>query len=354
MFESIQEGENEEEGSEAENEEDDEEEDEEVGKVVDVKDVTASSSTSQPAFEIDWDALTRGGVSSAPPPCAPFRPLPVSHEAYKWLHDAVALPTMRTSKDFATAYQRFKEANDLHMMVHKRPSAEALYNMATCLSLGVDRCITSNGRDVVPRLPPLGLYPPAQLVEMRLDLAIVTLVQALDAGYAEASAFFIDPNLKALRESRQAQVAALAQRVQANSALQAGIPKGGPFGTTLQVNAAAQARMIQGDGYQASQAPATFPRVLSTSSSQSTQSGVMLTQPLGSGSSLGAPASSGSSQPPAAKVLGIHSLPRRRLDSGDGAPRRVLRQAAPMPVRGLAPGAAPANSPASTAAGSSR
>merc|ERR1719375_639020 len=92
--------------------------------------------------------------------------------------------------------------------------------------------------------------------------------------------------------------------------------------------------MIQGDGYQLGQVPATFPRALSTSSSQSSQSNhAIQPQPLGSGSSLQASGSGSSvvAGPQAAKILGIHTLPRR-VESDDGTQRRVL---VPAPLGGI-------------------
>jgi len=191
-----------------------------------------------------------GSVATRRPaeePCAPLGSLPPTHEAYRWLHYAVALPALRFSKDVATGHQRFKEANDLHILVHKRASPEALYHMACCLSIGAERCIASHGRDTVPGLPPAGKRVPAELAEMRVDLALGTLTQAINSGYAEASSIFTDPDLKTVCERRPAEVSALAKRAQANSSLQASLPKGSVFGKaapSLQASAAAQARMM--------------------------------------------------------------------------------------------------------------
>jgi len=279
-------------------------------------------------------ALTAPAGLTVPPPCAPSRPLPATHESYKWLHDAVALPAMRFSKDLATGYQRFKEANDLHILVHKRPSPEALYHMACCLSLGAERCIMSKGCDVVPRLPPAGSCAASQVAELRIELALATLVQALDAGYAEASTMLVDPDIRAVRDRRQAQMALLAKRAQANSAMRAVLPKGASLAQTvpsLQANAAAQARMIPGQPQ------------LARISSHGSQSGLALRQAsfgsVGSGSSVVAVPTT------PAKIIGIHTLPSR-TDSLDSAPRRLLVQASPM-----ARPAAAANAPAVGLAG---
>jgi len=238
MISSIQEGENEDE-SEEEEEEDEEEEDEHTQKTDqaqresgqktatrsseeknDAPDVN-SSKAPLPQFNIDFN-LTGSSLSassSAPPP--------FTQEKYTWLHSSVALPALRLSKDFGKAYKAFKEANEVHTFLHKRQCPECLFYMTCCLALGATRILETNGSDLVAALPPMGVFQAALLVEARLDLALSTLSQALDAGYQNYSAMMIEPDIKLLRDRRQTQMAGFGQRAQANVVMLLGMSQGG-------------------------------------------------------------------------------------------------------------------------------
>jgi hypothetical protein len=246
---------------------------------------------------------------------------------------------MRVSKDYGTAHKKFSEANDIHILVYRRPSPEALYYMACCLSLGASRIIESKGTDMVANLPPMGIFQPGLLAEKRLDHAISTLNKALDAGYSNGSALLLGDELKYLRDMRPAQVAALAQRAQANANTQMGLPKGGSLPMSvpsLQTNAVAQARLMK---------PETWPQGV-TSSTNATMATPLRAVSVGSshnGILVGRQTSSTSgsfalsSQPP---PLGIQAAPNRGIssDSHDGSLRCHAPVAGTMAPR---PAAAP-------------
>lgn len=117
--------------------------------------------------------------------------LPMTHEAYLWLFNCVALPMMRRPGEYGKAYRAFLEANSLHFQIHGRPSGEALYNLACCLSLGSSSDMSLEGR--------------RDIVEARLDLGVGLLMKSLEAGYDELENMLVDGDIKELRDKRPIQ-----------------------------------------------------------------------------------------------------------------------------------------------------
>lgn len=113
--------------------------------------------------------------------------LPMTHEAYLWLFNGVALPMMRRPGEYGKAYKAFLEANSLHFQIHGRPSGEALYNLACCLSLGSSAVAHS------------------EMSEARLDLGVGLLMKSLEAGYDELENMLVDEDIKELRDKRPIQ-----------------------------------------------------------------------------------------------------------------------------------------------------
>lgn len=145
--------------------------------------------------------------------------IPATYETYMWLNNVVAPMWMRHPEQLATAYHYFSEANALHSRMCGMPSAETLYNMACCLSLGAGACLSSTlhcvGVDPAPGLP-CGTASRASIQELadaRLDLSFVMLEQAVDAGFADMTIMLKDTDISTVREVRPLQFASLANRV---------------------------------------------------------------------------------------------------------------------------------------------
>lgn len=144
--------------------------------------------------------------------------LPVTHEAFLWLHNRVALPLMRRTEDLGRAYQHFGEANTIHFRVHKLQSSEAIYNQACCLSLGAAATNSVAGGGGSFQDPSQGLpsaakpsASAAEVAEARLDLSAATLDAAVEAGYTDTGNMANDPDVAELR-ARRPEHFALAQR----------------------------------------------------------------------------------------------------------------------------------------------
>jgi len=123
------------------------------------------------------------------------------------LHNNVAMPLMRNAVDLGKAFQALVEANRVHLHMYGRPSCEAFYNMACCLSLGAAAVLVATSRaslrDPAPGLPPqrsgLGIW---ELVDARLDLAGSMLEAAVVSGYLDVVHMASDPDLAAFRGQR--------------------------------------------------------------------------------------------------------------------------------------------------------
>jgi len=242
--------------------------------------------------------MFQAASQAAPSQAAPFAPAeaslpapagypPLVHPAFKGMHEAASAPLLGFARDLAAIYRRFHDANELHMRTHKRRSPEANYGMAGCLSLGALRVLTSNGDVVVPGLPPLqnpGAAGPAgmQLFETRLDLAVVYLSRAVEAGYNAFQSMMADVDMQALREHRQPQFALAVQRAQANAAAAMNA-------ATSQGAAMAPTRAVSGSALQisAAGAPVSAPRGTSWHSGTPGTASTMFLQQSPSRSGLG-------------------------------------------------------------------
>lgn len=158
-------------------------------------------------------------IQSARPHC------PETNASFMHLHNMVAMPLMRRTETLASAYRCLCEANALHVRVHGRPSREALYNMACCLSMGAAALYAygslsrAHFNDVTVGLPPFSAAHTAQeLAEGRFDCAAVVLDAAVDAGYADVANLSSDPDIAALREHRPRRFAAVRNRALAMAA----------------------------------------------------------------------------------------------------------------------------------------
>mmetsp|Transcript_19468 Transcript_19468/g.60219 ORF Transcript_19468/g.60219 Transcript_19468/m.60219 type:complete len:290 (-) Transcript_19468:37-906(-) len=156
------------------------------------------------------------GQASALPTAAVLQ-LPVTHNAFAWLHNKVAMPLMRQPQDLGRAYKLLLEANALHLRVHGRASGEAVYNLACCLSLGAaSAAAAAQAAGLPPQWPEAS---PHELAEARLDMALFTLEKALGEGYANLPQLLSDPDLLPVRSRRPAQFAKAVQGLLAKAPL---------------------------------------------------------------------------------------------------------------------------------------
>eukprot|EP00448_Togula_jolla_P026113 CAMPEP_0170652068 /NCGR_PEP_ID=MMETSP0224-20130122/46709_1 /TAXON_ID=285029 /ORGANISM="Togula jolla, Strain CCCM 725" /LENGTH=209 /DNA_ID=CAMNT_0010983913 /DNA_START=9 /DNA_END=636 /DNA_ORIENTATION=+ len=142
----------------------------------------------------------RGPPNPNEAPIADRGPVPPTPEAFVQLHNGVAMPLMQRVDDLGKAFWAFTQANDLHGRLVGRPSAEALYNAACCLSRAVEeqvkRCRGSAdgkipgdlplapGSIVAPEAPPaVGAFTSARaFLDARADLAGDLLLRAIHCG----------------------------------------------------------------------------------------------------------------------------------------------------------------------------
>lgn len=141
---------------------------------------------------------------------------PAGHDAYERLVRETELPLLRHPGDLGRAYMRFCEANAIHTRLYGKPSGDAFFSMACCLSLGAATdALCPSG----PELPPVQSGGPGELAEARLDLSVNMLQSAALSGFSAASRLVFECSLQAVREHRPEQFAAVLQRVPGGSAL---------------------------------------------------------------------------------------------------------------------------------------
>jgi len=135
----------------------------------------------------------------------PAEAVPVSQIVECWQ----GLPVCEPGEDLGKAYLRYCNAHLAHMRTHLLPLAEAHYNMARCLSLGV-HC------GAIPGLPPCvdGTASPEEIAEGRMELALEQLRSAAVAGFVDHERAKEDEDLAALREARPRSFADLLRRMQ--------------------------------------------------------------------------------------------------------------------------------------------
>jgi len=73
--------------------------------------------------------------------CPYMRSLMSKPQAFRWLHEDIAMPLLRRGIDLDKAVEYFVLANDLHAQQYGLPSPTALYNVACCFSLAAEKCI---------------------------------------------------------------------------------------------------------------------------------------------------------------------------------------------------------------------
>lgn len=117
------------------------------------------------------------------------------------------MPLMRgPPAQLSQAYSALNDANNLYVRIYGVPCAEAIYNMACCLSLSSEaqRAVIA-GTDVSPGLPPHwapGTQVGQTLLEARAALSLDMLERAIDAGFNKEQMMRTDADLRAARELR--------------------------------------------------------------------------------------------------------------------------------------------------------
>lgn len=144
-----------------------------------------------------------------------------SQSDFQCLYDE-SLLLMKRPGTLGRAYKLLGAANDLHVRLHGKASAQALYSMAGCLSIGA--CCLSVGAQnnsaldasassdsgLPPFLPET--VPATDVVQARLDLAAAMLDQAVQTGLDDVASILFDPSIQDLRDQRPERFAAALQR----------------------------------------------------------------------------------------------------------------------------------------------
>merc|ERR1719311_71283 len=141
-------------------------------------------------------------LSLVNPTCSPGMSNPAclaraGSDDFMSLH-GTAIQLMRKAEDLGKAYQYFQRANNAHQRATGKPSPEALYNSACCLSLAAEAGVKGNPRSqarggaghIAPEMPP---YPemqaptsPKAVADKRFDLAFASLASASNALLSSA------------------------------------------------------------------------------------------------------------------------------------------------------------------------
>jgi len=121
--------------------------------------------------------------------------LPVKHESYAYLHEQAVhwLDQGVSGGKLGDAYHHLVIADEMHRCVHGHPDPYSHYNIACCLSV--------MARDNALVLATLPL--PYSNKDKLLDAAGKHLLMAVSLGYSNHSHMNSDPDLSALRGSRQ-------------------------------------------------------------------------------------------------------------------------------------------------------